>query len=137
MDTAKAILLGAAILGAAAGGSAVAGETPAPYIQMAEIEIDPAWLDAYKAAVREHIDAAIGAEPGVLVLYAVSEADNPNRIRVFEIYSDIDAYRSHLEAAHFKKYKNVTRDMVTSLKLVRVAPIALGAKERLGRSPIK
>jgi len=42
-----------------------------------EIEIDPAQLEAYRAAVREQIEAAVRVEPGVLALYAVSDKDNP------------------------------------------------------------
>jgi quinol monooxygenase YgiN len=98
------------------------------YIQIAELEIDQAQLGAYKVAVQEQIDTAIRAEPGVLVLYSVSAQDNPAHVRVFEIYRDIDAYRAHLNSAHFKKYKAVTQKMVKSLMLLRVDPIALGAK---------
>jgi quinol monooxygenase YgiN len=77
-------------------------------MQVAEIEIDPMQLDAYKAAVQEQIDAAIQKEPGVLVLYAVSEKDNPTLVRVFEIYRDKHAYEAHLGSDHFKKYKAAT-----------------------------
>jgi hypothetical protein len=42
------------------------------------------------------------------VLYSVSERDNPTHIKVFEIYRNVDAYKSHLESAHFKKYKLAT-----------------------------
>jgi len=63
-------------------------------------------------------------------LYAVSEKDNPARVRVFKIYRDAEAYRSHLETAHFKKYKATTEKMVRSLKLVQTIPIALGSKAR-------
>jgi quinol monooxygenase YgiN len=93
---------------------------------VAEIEIDPAQLESYKAAVKEQIETAVRAEPGVLVLYAVTEKDNPAHVRVFEIYRDVDAYRSHLETAHFKKYKATTEKMVKSLKLVQTIPIMLG-----------
>jgi quinol monooxygenase YgiN len=98
------------------------------YVQMAEIEIDPAQVEAYRAAVEEQIAAAIRLEPGVLVLYAVHEKADPARVRVFEIYRDADAYASHLEAAHFRKYKSSTAGMVRSLKLIPVLPISLGAK---------
>ena len=87
-------------------------------------------MEDYKAAVREQIEIAVRAEPGVLVLYAVSEKDNPARVRVFEIYRDAEAYRSHLESAHFKKYKATTGRMIKSLRLVRTTPIMLGAKAR-------
>ncbi len=97
-------------------------------MQLAELEIHPAQLESYKAAVKEHIETAIRVEPGVLALYAVSHQENPARITVFEIYAHEDAYKAHLEAPHFKKYKADTEQMVKSLQLVRTAPITLGAK---------
>jgi quinol monooxygenase YgiN len=60
----------------------------------------------------------------------VSAKDNPTHITVFEIYASTEAYRAHLEAPHFKKYKAVTEKMVKSLKLVQTRPIILGAKAR-------
>ena len=51
-------------------------QRPQQHIQIAEIEVDPAQLDSYKAAVTEQIEAAVRLEPGVLVLYSVSKKDN-------------------------------------------------------------
>src|SRR3954468_4686902 len=104
MNIGQLFIVGASVLASAFSGSATAQETQGQYVQVAEIEIDPAQLEAYKAAVREHIETAVRVEPGVLVLYAVSEKDNPTHIRVFEIYASSEAYRVHLEAPHFKKY---------------------------------
>jgi quinol monooxygenase YgiN len=130
MNARQLLLVGISILASAVCGVAVGQKMQEQYVQIAEIEIDPAQLEAYKAAVREQIETAIRAEPGVLVLYAVSEKDSPTRIRVLEIYASTEAYRAHLEAPHFKKYKAVTEKMVKSLKLVRTDPIMLGAKAR-------
>jgi quinol monooxygenase YgiN len=99
-----------------------------PYMQVAEIEIDPTQLDVFKAAITAQIETAIRVESGVVTLYAVCEVDNPQRVRVFEIYRDFDAYQSHLETAHFKQYKATTEKMVRSLKLLQTTPIVLGAK---------
>jgi quinol monooxygenase YgiN len=60
----------------------------------------------------------------------VSEKDNPSHITVFEIYANEDAYKAHLETPHFKKYKSITKEIVKSLELIEVAPIALGAKAK-------
>jgi quinol monooxygenase YgiN len=127
MKAAQLLVLGASLLASSVIAPARA-DPQAQYIQVAEIEVHPAELENYKAAVREHIETAVRVEPGVLVLYAVSEQDRPTYVRVFEIYRDTDAYKSHLETAHFKKYKATTERMVQSLKLVRTSPIALGAK---------
>lgn len=97
-------------------------------VRLAEIKIDPSRLENYLAALKEEIETSIRAEPGVLTLYAVAEKDDPSRITVFEIYANEEAYRSHLETPHFKKYKATTKEMVTSLKLKEVSPIVLGSK---------
>ena len=115
-----------ALLGAAAVGEAMAQH----HIQIAEIDVDAAQLEAYKAAVREQIEAAIRLEPGVLVLYSVSNKDNPTHVTVFEIYRDREAYLAHLQAPHFLKYKATVEKMVKSLKLVPVEPVMLGAKAK-------
>ena len=130
MNTRQFFFIGASLLASALGGSAAAQETEGQYVQVAEIDIDPLQLEAYQAAVREHIETSIRVEPGVLVLYAVFEQGNPVHVKVFEIYRDTDAYKSHLESVHFKKYKATTEKMVKSLTLVRTTPIALGAKSR-------
>jgi len=130
MNTKHFLILGASVLAPSVGGHAVAQEMQGQYVQIAEIEIDPAQLEDYKAAVSEHAETAIRVEPGVLVLYAVSEKGNPTQVRVFEVYKDIDAYKAHLEAPHFKKYKATTEKMVKSLKLIQTVPIMLAAKGR-------
>jgi quinol monooxygenase YgiN len=101
-----------------------------PYVRVAEIEIDPVQLEAYQAAVKEQIEAALRIEPGVLALYSVADKENPAHITVFEIYTDVEAYKTHLETAHFKKYKTATQDIVKSLKLRETVPILLGVKRR-------
>ena len=100
------------------------------HIQIAEIVVDPAQLDTYKAAVTEQIEAAIRLEPGVLALYSVSNKDNPNQITVFEIYRDREAYLAHLKAPHFLKYKATVETMVKSLKLIPVDPVMLGSQAK-------
>ena len=120
------LIMGASLLASSV--PVIGAELRGQYIQVAEIEIDPGQLENYRAAVKEQIEAAIRTEPGVLTLYSVSDKENPTHITVFEIYRDTVAYQTHLQSAHFKKYKAVTANMVKSLKLIRVDPIMLGAK---------
>jgi quinol monooxygenase YgiN len=115
-----------ALFGAVAMGEAMAQQ----HIQIAEIDVDPAQLERYKAAVQEQIEAAVRLEPGVLVLYSVSNKDNPAHVTVFEIYRDREAYLAHLQAPHFLKYKATVENMVKSLKLIPVEPVMLGSKSK-------
>lgn len=109
-------------------GRVPAEKTVGRMVRIAELEIDAAQLENYKAALREEIAASIRLEPGVLTLYAVSLKDSPTSIRILEAYADVDAYKAHIESPHFKKYKTTTLSMVKSLKLVETDPVLLGAK---------
>ena len=130
MNAKQLFVLGASMLAAALAGGAIAQQADGQYVQVAEIEIDPGQLDAYRSAVQEQIEAAIRKEPGVLVLYAVSDKDRPTHVKVFEIYRDRSAYEAHLGSDHFKKYKTTVEKMVKSLKLIQATPIMLGAQSK-------
>jgi len=101
-----------------------------PIVRLAELDIDPAQIEGYKAALKEEIETSIRVEAGVLALYAVSVKGHPSQIRIFETYADEAAYRAHLETPHFRKYKTGTQGMVKSLKLIEADPIVLGTKSR-------
>ena len=92
-------------------------------VQLAKLEIDPAQLDSYKAALQEGVQTALRVEPGVLSLYAMAAMENSAHITLVEIYADEDAYQAHLQTRHFLKYKTGTKEMVKSLELVRVFPL--------------
>jgi quercetin dioxygenase-like cupin family protein/alkylhydroperoxidase/carboxymuconolactone decarboxylase family protein YurZ/quinol monooxygenase YgiN len=104
-------------------------ETPvSSLVRLAKLRIDATQLENYVAVLKEEIETSVRVEPGVLNLYAVSEEENPAHITIMEIYANEDAYKSHLETPHFKKYKSSTNVMVKSLELVETVPIVLGAK---------
>lgn len=97
-------------------------------VHVAKLQIDPAQLDKYTAAMKEIGETSLRTEPGVLMLYSVDEKARPNYIMILEVYADSAAYAAHPETAHFKKYKEVTKNMVKSLKLIDVVPIVAGIK---------
>ena len=130
MDAKQFLLVGASMLAASLATPAWAQDAHQPYVRVAEIEIDPSQIEPYREAAKEQIEAAVRLEPGVLALYSVADKENPSQVFVFEMYADVDAYKAHLETAHFKKYKITTQDMVKSLKLRDTVPISLAAKAK-------
>jgi len=124
------VLYGAIVVAAVFGilVMAVAKTMEQPLVHIAELEIDPGQVPAYRDALKEKIATSIRVEPGVLSLYAVSVKDQPSQVRIFETYKDQAAYESHLQTPHFKKYKAETQGMVKSLRLIEAEPILLGAK---------
>jgi quinol monooxygenase YgiN len=135
MNTRALRFLGGAVLVACLGGFLIsrglAQQVQKPVVRIAELEIDPAQLERYKAAVTEEIETSVRVEPGVLTIYSVALKDNPAHLRFFEIYADEDAYKRHLASPHFKKYVAVTKSMIKSRRLLETVPIVLGAKANL------
>ncbi len=96
--------------------------------RIARIQVDPAQLDQYNVALKEQMTAAIRVEPGVLSYYAVADKKEPSHITIFEVYADSTAYKAHLQAPHFKKYKETVQHMVTALEVVDVDLIGAAKK---------
>ena len=130
MNLKRLLLVGSSLVTSAVCGYALAQDTPRPVVRIAELEIDPAQLDSYTAAVREEMTTSVRVEPGVLAIYCVAEKDNRNRLRFFEMYTDENAYRTHLELPHFKKYVAATQAMIRSRRLIETVPVQLSAKRQ-------
>lgn len=109
-------------------GRAAALEPRMPFVRIAELEIAPAQLAAFTAAVKVEMETSIRVEPGVIAIYSVAEKDNPTRLRFFEIYADAAAYDAHIKSPHFRKYFDTTKDMITARKLIDTTPVLLAAK---------
>ena len=92
-------------------------------VRLAEIEVMPEYLEEYLAYAKEVGVTSVKVEPGVLTLFSMQTKEDPCKIYILEIYADKDAYQSHLQTAHFKKYKGGTAQMVKSLKLIDTKPM--------------
>lgn len=92
-------------------------------VRIAEIEIDPAFLQEYIAILKEESSASVRLEPGVVCIYPMFQKESPTSIRLLEIYANRAAYEAHLQTPHFKHYKTTTLKMVKSLRLVEMSAI--------------
>jgi quinol monooxygenase YgiN len=96
-------------------------------VRISEIEIHPQHLEEYKTILRHEAEASVKLERGVIAIFPMFQKDNPTQARILEIYSDPQAYQSHLKTEHFLKYKTTTLHMVKSLKLVDMEALDLEA----------
>ncbi|QXV67485.1 antibiotic biosynthesis monooxygenase [Mucilaginibacter sp. 21P] len=103
-------------------------QTKKQMVRLAKITVDPAQLDAYNTALKKQMATAVATESGVLTYYAVADQKDPSHITILEIYADVDAYKKHIETAHFKQYKTTVQNMVKSLELVDVDLIGAAKK---------
>jgi hypothetical protein len=70
----------------------------------------------------------LGGNQGPLFLNGLTSPRVPGQLRFFEIYADEIAYNAHINSAHFIKYVDATKDMITSKTLIETVPIQLSAK---------
>jgi quinol monooxygenase YgiN len=92
-------------------------------VRISEIEIEPAYLEEYKAILEEEAAASVKLEPGVIAIFPMYQKENPAQVRILEMYASKAAYEQHLKTSHFQKYKTTTLKMVKSLKLVDMQAI--------------
>lgn len=96
---------------------------PDMMVRISEIEIVPEFLEEYNAILKKESSESVKIEPGVIAIYPMYQKENPNQIRIIEIYANHSAYQSHLKTPHFQHYKTTTLKMVKSLKLVDMSTI--------------
>lgn len=100
------------------------------YIRLIKMETDTTAIIDFDHLANSVMLPGIKNEPGVLVMYAVREKNHPSKISVLEVYENLDAYNKHIQTKHFIKYKEESKKIVNSLKLVDVDPILLGSKQQ-------
>jgi len=69
-------------------------------------------------------------EKGTYALYGVIEKDNPNLMRLLEIYESDEAYRIHSTSEAFQQYRAERLPYLAGLKLLPVNGIVLEQKNR-------
>lgn len=92
-------------------------------VRLSRIEVDPARLPEYLELVTECGRQSMAKEPGVLWMFSMQEQTRPERITILEIYANRAAYLHHIRTAHFRKYKEGTREMVRKLELLDQTPL--------------
>ena len=67
-----------------------------PYVRLAEIEIRPEFIEAYRKILVYEAKESVAKEKGVLYIFPMKIAGEPHKIRILEIYASKKAYSSHL-----------------------------------------
>ena len=88
--------------------------------RIARITVDTSQLADYRKLLKEQMETAVRAEPGVISYTVYTDKTDPSKLTILEVYTDNEAYLAHRETAHFKKYKLATKDMVKLLELSEI-----------------
>ena len=128
MDVKQFLIMGASVLTLSLCGPVLADETQGPYVRIANWKSTRLSWKASRLRPKRWATLPFAKRPDVLCYMRCPKKRNPDRVRVFEIYRDADAYKAHIQTAHFKKFRATTDNMVKSRKLIDTVPISLAAK---------
>jgi len=125
----KLILTVAAVLFVLGPGRAIAADSPAPFINLVELVIDPSELPKFLELAKDNAATAI-KEAGVREFNITQLASAPNHVIFYEVYDNEAALDAHRLSEHFKKYREATANMVAERTVRIMAAVAFHANGR-------
>jgi quinol monooxygenase YgiN len=80
------------------------------YIIVSPIQIKPEHKDQYVKKLVDIARESVSTEPGCLRLDVIQDADDSNRVWVYEIFKDTDALQTHMKLPFFVEFMEATKD---------------------------
>jgi quinol monooxygenase YgiN len=108
-------------------GQRAAAQSPGAYVNSVDLDIVPAEMEKYMAALKENGAAAV-TEPGCREFNIHVQANNPNHVFIYEVYDSAAALEAHRATPHFKKYAATTANMVAKRDVRAMTAVAFNAK---------
>lgn len=84
-----------------------------------ELTLHPGHRDAYLARAQEHRENVKKNEPACQRFEISVEDENPNLVRLYEVYDDETAVEHHMQTPYMNAYREETAPMIANRKLTR------------------
>jgi len=97
------------------------------FVNAVYLEINPADMPKYMEAIKENGANAV-KEPGCRTFNIHVSAKDPNHVFLYEVYDNAAALEAHRQTPHFKKYAEITKNMVTKRDVRPMTSVALNSK---------
>ena len=78
------------------------------YIVNIAIEIKEGFKDQFIEGIKENASHAQNDEPGCLRFNVIQDANNENRIWVYEVYKDEAAFQAHTQSPHYLQFRSMS-----------------------------
>ena len=99
-----------------------------PMIHWAVVESTAGDMQKMGAIAAETVGAQSAGETGTYALYGGIDAENPDVMRLLEIYESYEAYRIHSTSEAFQEYRARRFPLLKSLKILEANAIVLEQK---------
>jgi autoinducer 2-degrading protein len=82
-----------------------------PRVILVEFTVAPEDLERARALILENAAASLAQEIGCLRFDVLTEAADPCRFVLYELYRSAADFDAHLRSGHFENFSNKTRDL--------------------------
>jgi autoinducer 2-degrading protein len=89
------------------------------YVVIVEFTIDAAHVDDFRERVQQQARDSLAKEAGCHVFDVCIDPQSPERVLLYEVYSDAAAFDTHLASAHFLDFDACVRDWLRDKKVTR------------------
>ena len=80
------------------------------YVVIVKVQMKPEFRKPFLAAMVDNARSSEEKEPGVLQFTVVQDGTDPNRLHLFEVYRDENAFKTHMTTPHFFKWRDTVKD---------------------------
>lgn len=80
------------------------------YVIVAPIQIKQGFKEQFVEEMIGDARGSVNDEPGCLRFDVIQDANDENRIWLYEVYKDEAAFQAHTQAPHFIKWRDATKD---------------------------
>ena len=78
------------------------------YIIIAPIQIKEEFKERFISGISENASGAVKNEPGCRRFDVIQDANDVNRIWVYEVHKDEAAFQAHTQAPHYLKFREAS-----------------------------
>jgi quinol monooxygenase YgiN len=75
-----------------------------------KIQMKPEHKDEFIKEMLDDAKGSVKSEPDCLLFNVVQDAEDSNRLHLYEVYRDAEAFERHKETPHFTKWFNAVQD---------------------------
>lgn len=92
--------------------------TKAPFVVIAEFDVEPARLDDFLAVARDDAAHSVADEPGCRQ-FEVVVLEGSSSVLFYEVYDDRAAFDAHLETPHLARFRDAVPALIRAEPSVR------------------
>lgn len=100
-----------------------------PLVHWAILQSSEGQMENMQQMAAKHVAPYASKEDGTYILYGGVDKNNPNILRLLEIYKDEDAYQQHRNSEGFKQYQIARATILEQLIIMEANPFILETKD--------